>query len=93
MDEIDRMDASDRGGISALIQIIKNTKSPVICICNDSQNPKLRSLANYCYDLKFSKPSKDVILKRLMRIAQREKIHIGVEALEYIIIGSGYDLR
>ena len=87
------MSVNDRGGIAALIQIIKNIKSPIICICNDRQGPKVRSLANYCYDLKFSKPSKDLILNRVMRITQREKIEIEHEALEYIILGSGQDLR
>lgn len=35
MDEVDGMSAGDRGGISALIDIIKNSKIPVICIAND----------------------------------------------------------
>jgi replication factor C subunit 1 len=53
MDEIDGAGAGDRGGIQALIQVIKNTKTPIICICNDRMNRKLQSLVNYCYDLKF----------------------------------------
>ena len=51
------------------------------------------SLANHCYDLKFSKPSKDLMLNRVMRFAQREKIDIEREALEYIILGCDQDLR
>jgi replication factor C subunit 1 len=35
MDEVDGLGGSDRGGIAAIIQIIKKTKTPVICICND----------------------------------------------------------
>jgi len=35
MDEVDGMSAGDRGGIKALIDIIKVTKVPIICICND----------------------------------------------------------
>ena len=35
MDEVDGVGAGDRGGIAALIKIIKETKSPIICICND----------------------------------------------------------
>jgi len=35
MDEVDGCGASDRGGIAALIAIIKQTKTPIICICND----------------------------------------------------------
>lgn len=36
--------------------MIKRTKVPIICICNDRQSPKIRSLANYCFDLRFQRP-------------------------------------
>jgi len=35
MDEVDGVGAGDRGGIGALIQVIKDTRTPIICICND----------------------------------------------------------
>ena len=41
MDEVDGVGAGDRGGLAALIQVIKQTKTPIICICNDRQNRKL----------------------------------------------------
>jgi len=53
MDEVDGVGAGDRGGIGALIKIIKESKTPIICICNDRQDRKLQSLVNQCYDLKF----------------------------------------
>lgn len=57
MDEVDGMAGNeDRGGIQELIALIKNTNVPIICMCNDRQHPKVRSLANYCFDLRFSKP-------------------------------------
>ena len=56
MDEVDGVGAGDRGGIAALIKIIKTTKTPIICICNDRSSMKLASLANHCYDLKFQRP-------------------------------------
>jgi len=62
MDEVDGVGAGDRGGIAALIQVIKQSKTPIICICNDRMNKKLSSLANQCLDLKFVKPSKDQII-------------------------------
>jgi len=37
MDEVDGMSSGDRGGITAIINMIKNTKIPIICICNDRQ--------------------------------------------------------
>lgn len=57
MDEVDGMAGNeDRGGMQELILLIKKTSIPVICMCNDRNHPKVRSLANYCFDLKFSKP-------------------------------------
>lgn len=57
MDEVDGMAGNeDRGGIQELIQLIKFTKVPVICMCNDRNHPKIRSLVNYCFDLRFSRP-------------------------------------
>ena len=35
MDEVDGVGAGDRGGIAALIKVIKGSKTPIICICND----------------------------------------------------------
>lgn len=68
MDEVDGVGAGDRGGLNALIQIIKNTRTPIICICNDRMNRKLQSLIGYCYDLKFQRPSKEAINKRVKLI-------------------------
>lgn len=57
MDEVDGMAGNeDRGGMQELIQLIKNTSVPIICMCNDRNHPKVRSLANYCFDLRFSRP-------------------------------------
>ena len=38
MDEVDGVGAGDRGGIAALIKVIKTSKTPIICICNDRQS-------------------------------------------------------
>ena len=35
MDECDGMSGSDRGGIAEIVDSIKRTKIPIICICND----------------------------------------------------------
>lgn len=71
MDEIDGMSGGDRGGIQAIIKMIKEAKAPVICICNDRQHEKIRTLANYCYDVKFFKPNKTSVCKRIMDILAR----------------------
>jgi replication factor C subunit 1 len=55
LDEIDGMSGGDRGGVQEVIKMIKTTKVPIICIANDRMNTKVRSLANYCKDLKFNR--------------------------------------
>ena len=35
MDEVDGMSSGDIGGNASLIKIIKETKNPIFCVCND----------------------------------------------------------
>ncbi|KAI9560967.1 hypothetical protein GHT06_011923 [Daphnia sinensis] len=94
MDEVDGMAGNeDRGGVQELIGLIKTSKIPVICICNDRQHPKIRSLANYCYDLKFSKPRMEQIRGAMMSICYKEGISLKPEALDEIIMGANQDVR
>lgn len=58
MDEVDGMSSGDIGGNQALIKIIKETKNPIFCVCNDRYSQKLRSLSNSCFDVRFYKPNK-----------------------------------
>jgi len=58
MDEVDGMAGNeDRGGIAELINFIKTAQFPIICMCNNRDLPKMRSLVNYCFALKFGKPN------------------------------------
>lgn len=93
MDEVDGVGAGDRGGINALIQIVKLTKTPIICICNDRMNRKLASLINYCYDLRFNRPSKDAIIRRINLILSAENMKMDKATLDKIVESSGMDIR
>ena len=94
MDEVDGMAGNeDRGGIQELINTIKQSKIPIICICNDRQHVKIRSLANYCFDLRFYKPRLEQIRAALMSICFKESVKITTELLDQIISGSNYDIR
>jgi len=66
MDEVDGMSSGDRGGITAIISMIKSTKVPIICICNDRSSDKIRSLAGHCLDVKFIPPNKAHVVRRLI---------------------------
>ena len=94
MDEVDGMAGNeDRGGMQELIGLIKSSKVPIICICNDRQHPKVRSLANYCFDLKFQKPKVEQIRGAMMSICFKEGLKIKPDALDEIIMGANQDVR
>jgi DNA polymerase III delta prime subunit len=44
MDEVDGMSGGDRGGVAEIIDMIKKTRTPIICICNDAYSRNLKSL-------------------------------------------------
>nr|XP_036858590.1 replication factor C subunit 1 [Manis javanica] len=94
MDEVDGMAGNeDRGGIQELIGLIKNTKIPIICMCNDRNHPKIRSLVHYCFDLRFQRPRVEQIKGAMMSIAFKEGLKIPPPALNEIILGANQDIR
>jgi replication factor C subunit 1 len=92
MDECDGM-SSDRGGSTALLDTIKSTKVPIICVCNDRQHPKMRTLANHCYDLRFSRPNKTIVIKRIKQIADAERLKVDDNSIDFLIGIMGNDIR
>ncbi|KAL1918388.1 uncharacterized protein VTP21DRAFT_3048 [Calcarisporiella thermophila] len=93
MDEVDGMSAGDRGGIAQLNQFIKKTKIPIICICNDRQSPKIRTLANSCGDVRFHRPMANQIRSRIMMIATREGLKIDANAVDQLAASTQSDIR
>ena len=93
MDEVDGMGSGERGGISELIDTIKRTRVPIICICNDRYSQKLKSLMNYCLDIPFQRPNKLTVRKRLLEVAQLEGLHVDTDVLESLIELNHNDLR
>merc|ERR1719300_1669575 len=94
MDEVDGMAGNeDRGGMAELINLIKGSKVPVIAMCNDRNHQKIRSLANYTFDLRFSRPRVEQIKAAMMSICFKEKIPIKPDALSELISGCGQDVR
>lgn len=76
-----------------MIAIIKSSKIPIICICNDRQHPKMRTLANYCFDLRFYKPRLEQVRAAMASICFKEGIKITNELLDQIIVACNYDIR
>ncbi|KAJ3247399.1 hypothetical protein HDU78_004373 [Chytriomyces hyalinus] len=93
MDEVDGMSAGDRGGVAELINVIKNTKVPIICICNDRQSPKVKSLVNHCFDMRFARPRTTEIEKAIKVIAAKEGLDIKINAMEAMVQSTHADIR
>uniref|UniRef100_A0A8C5KRM4 Replication factor C subunit 1 n=1 Tax=Jaculus jaculus TaxID=51337 RepID=A0A8C5KRM4_JACJA len=94
MDEVDGMAGNeDRGGVQELIGLIKHTKIPIICMCNDRNHPKMRSLVHYCFDLRFQRPRVEQIKSAMLSIAYKEGLKIPPPAMNEIILGANQDIR
>lgn len=94
LDEIDGMAGNeDRGGIAQLIFEIKNTKKPMIFICNDGQHMKLRSLKEKCDVVEFKKPDYEAIKAVVHKIACRERIPLDKINVKNLAESSDYDIR
>ncbi|EGR31667.1 mitochondrial processing peptidase beta, putative [Ichthyophthirius multifiliis] len=93
MDEIDGMSSGDIGGSQQLLKIIKETQIPIFCVCNDRYNQKLKSIANYCYDIRFFKPQKQQVAALLSKICVQEKIKADNLGLELLAENANCDIR
>ncbi|NXN95136.1 RFC1 factor, partial [Rhinopomastus cyanomelas] len=76
-----------------LIGLIRHTKIPIICMCNDRNHPKIRSLVHYCLDLRFQRPRLEQIKGAMMSIAFKEGLKIPAPAMQEIILAANQDIR
>ncbi|EPQ30116.1 uncharacterized protein PFL1_02233 [Pseudozyma flocculosa PF-1] len=93
MDEVDGMSGGDRGGIGAINMLIKKTKVPIICICNDRRNQKMRPFEHTTYNLSFRKPDAGAVKSRMLSIAFREKLKVPGEVMGQLIEAAQGDIR
>jgi replication factor C subunit 1 len=91
MDEVDGMSSGDRGGLAELVQLIKSSKIPIICIANDRY--KVRSLEAHCLKLPFRRPTAQQILARLTQIAHLEQLQLDPQVLRRLAEACHGDVR
>jgi replication factor C subunit 1 len=90
---MDEVDGLDHGGMPELIQCIKLTKTPILCICNDRHSPHMQSLVNVCLDVRMKRPNRPQIVKRVMEIAQMHGLFINKQTVDTMVEHSGNDIR
>jgi len=94
LDEVDGVfGQQDRGGIKAIINIVKESLIPVVMAANDTDQKKLRPLKKVCQLIRFQQVRIPLIITTLRRICAAENIEAEFEALERIAQNSLGDMR
>lgn len=93
LDEVDAISSRDRGGISAILSVLKETNNPIILTANDAYDKKLSSIRTICEVLEFKKINYLSIAKRLREICSIEEIEFEEDAIKEIARNSGGDFR
>lgn len=106
MDEVDGMSTGDKGGISELISFINPNKgkrkkdkkkliyqNPIICICNEEKDKKIKDLQNVCEYVPFLMPKLTEIYDFAIKIVKNEKIEIEEDQILDLVKFSQRDIR
>ena len=94
LDEVDGVFGNqDRGGIPAIVKIVKESRIPVIMAANDPDLKKIRPLKKVCELIRFHPIRIPLIIVLLKKICSIENIKANFEALERIAMGSQGDVR
>lgn len=94
LDELDGLTGtSDRGGVKAITDVVKNAQNPIVLIANSAYDPRFTNLRSYCLLIEFKKPPAGEVAKHLKRISEAEGIKADEDALKFIAQRSGGDVR
>ena len=83
----------DYGFISLLTECIKETKIPIICICDNRYNQSIKPILNYCFDIKLIKPCYQDVCKLIYKVVINEKIKIKEVEIKELYEQSNGDIR
>lgn len=96
LDEADNFFGNaDRGALPAIVELLKNTKQPVMLIVNDfyELSRKSSSVKTETLQLTFQKPASGSMIKTLRSIAEAENVSVDDEAMRQIAENSNGDMR
>ena len=94
VDEIDGMyGLKDRGGVSAVIDVIKESKYPIVITANNAFSSKLKTLRRYCDLIEFKPIPDSLIIARLKQLCELEGVEYEEAAIRKLAGASDGDLR
>ena len=93
-DEVDGLNVrEDRGGLAAIVELIRESTWPIIMTANNPWDPKFRELREEAEVIQLKPLSVDDIVTILRRICNNEGIKCEEDALRLIAEASGGDVR
>jgi replication factor C large subunit len=93
IDEVDGMGRADRGGTSELLDIIKESRFPVILTANDAYASNIQTIRNKSKLIELGSVHTNSINAHLKRILENEGIEYDESAVKRIARGSGGQMR
>ena len=93
IDDVDAMGREDRGGVSAITKLLKDSPFPVVLTAEDSWNRKIISLRSYCTVVPLKRPIAPSIAKLLTHISDTEKMQVSEEIIHSIAENAHGDIR
>ncbi|UCE10395.1 MAG: replication factor C large subunit [Candidatus Thorarchaeota archaeon] len=94
LDEVDGLSGTaDRGGVSAIVKVIKETVHPIVMTANNPDSPRLKDLLKICQVITFTAIEPEAMFTVLNRILEEQGRDLDKEKLEEIVENSGGDLR
>lgn len=84
---------SDYGFMNSLLECIKETKIPIICICDNRYDQSIKPILNYCTDIKMSKPTYQEVYVLIYNIVITEQIKIKEPEIKQMYEQSNGDIR
>lgn len=84
---------NDYGFIATLTECIKETKIPIVCICDNRYDQNIKPIINYCLDIKMTKPTYPEVYRLVYNIVTAEKIKIKEPEIKELYELSQGDIR
>ncbi len=94
VDEIDGLSGNqDRGGLQALINVIKESPTPIILTCNDYWSKKLSALRSQVKAVEFKKRPKTDVRQLYLEIINKKGLKINEIKLRQLLENYSGDIR
>jgi len=94
LDEVDGLAGrADFGAIEFIKDAVKRSQSPVVMAANDPESDEVKKLGSAVSKIEFRRPESVEVVKRLERIAQKERLALSKVEIARIAEAANGDLR